>query len=175
MALRARALSKRDEDLARIHSKVYESRLAAARQFEADHPRKIRNYDFKPGSLVIVRNTRFVDNAIRAKTRPRYLGPLVVVSRNRGGAYILCDLTGFLYHRPFAAFRVLPYFARTSIELPPLEQFLDVSTSRLREMEAEDDPADADEDQPAELASDEDDEEGLFLSYILDRGRSRFM
>ena len=66
--------------------------------------------------------------------RPRYLGPLIVISRNRGGAYILAELDGTLFDRPIAAFRVIPYFARTKIDLPPLEELLDVSNERLQEL-----------------------------------------
>jgi len=67
--------------------------------------------------------------------RARYLGPLVVISRNKGGAYILAEINGVLLDRPIAAFRVLPYFARKQIELPPLDELLDVSLDRLRELE----------------------------------------
>jgi hypothetical protein len=67
--------------------------------------------------------------------RPRYLGPLVVISRNKGGAYILAELDGSLFDRPVAAFRVIPYFACKHINLPPLEDLLDVSIARLRELE----------------------------------------
>src|ERR1700761_3929730 len=67
--------------------------------------------------------------------RPRYLGPLVVVSRNKGGAYIVCELDGTLYHNPVVAYRVIPYFARDYIELPNFEKYSDVSVRRLREME----------------------------------------
>ncbi|KAJ7857810.1 hypothetical protein B0H14DRAFT_3637989 [Mycena olivaceomarginata] len=52
-----------------------------------------------------------------------------------GGAYILCELDGSVFHRPIAAFRVIPYFSRTSITLPALDEFLDVDTERLRELE----------------------------------------
>ena len=66
--------------------------------------------------------------------RPRYIGPLVVVSRNRGGAYIVCELDGSVWDRPVAQFRVLPYKARRSIPLPDLRK-IDISTARLRQME----------------------------------------
>ncbi|KZV59517.1 hypothetical protein PENSPDRAFT_595291 [Peniophora sp. CONT] len=173
MARRALALMKREEDLARLHSTVYAARLAAARQFEAEHSRVIRDYNFKPGSLVIVRNTRW-DTGLRNKTRVRYFGPLVVLSRNRGGAYILCDLDGTVYHRPFAAFRVLPYFARSHVDLPPLESLIDISTARLREMEASADPAEDDDDAEHHVDDLEEADE-LLVSFLLDRGRSQFM
>ena len=91
--------------------------------------------------------------------KPRYLGPLIVVSRNKGGAYIICELDGSVLHRPIAAFRVLPYLARKSIELP--DGFIDIDTQRLRQMEdmdlpeerdyieIEDEEQEPDEDEPA--------------------------
>ena len=60
---------------------------------------------------------------------------MVVISRNRGGAYIICDLDGTLGHAPIAAFRVVPYLAREKLKLPNIEQYIDVSISRLRELE----------------------------------------
>ena len=65
-----------------------------------------------------------------------YLGPLIVVSRNKGGAYIPCELDGSVLQNPIARFRVLPYFARKSIFL--LEDFIDIGADRLREMEEQD-------------------------------------
>ena len=57
-------------------------------------------------------------------------GPLVVVGRNRGGAYVLCELDGSVLDRPTAAFRLVPYLARTSIPLP--ENFSDITVDRMR-------------------------------------------
>jgi hypothetical protein len=65
--------------------------------------------------------------------RARYIGPLIVVSHNYGGAYILAELDGTVLHRPIAAFRLLPYFACKSIPLP--QDFIDIDDTRLREME----------------------------------------
>ena len=67
--------------------------------------------------------------------RPQYTGPIIVISRNKGGAYIVAELDGSLYDCPIAAFRLIPYFARQHIDLPPLENLLDVSIKRLRELE----------------------------------------
>ena len=58
-----------------------------------------------------------------------------MVSRNKGGAYIICELNGSVFNRPIAAFRVVPYFAWKSITLPDLSDYLDISANRLRDME----------------------------------------
>jgi hypothetical protein len=148
IARRAIALQKRAEDLAQLRDRIFKERNRAAARFERDHAAIIRDFSFKPGDLVLVRNTA-VEKALNRKMRPRYTGPLVVVSRNRGGAYILCELDGTLSHSPFAAFRVLPYHAREHIEIPDIEQHIDVTVTRLREMEAAYDP-DPDDPDPGE-------------------------
>ena len=81
-----------------------------------------------------MRNTSF-DKSIGQKMHKRYFGPLVVISRNRGGAYIIAELDGSVFARPIAAFRIIPYFAREAISLPPLTEFLDITTEELRQLE----------------------------------------
>ncbi|GLB46012.1 putative integrase core domain containing protein [Lyophyllum shimeji] len=132
IARRAVALQKRSEDLTKLHSDVYAARKKAALRFELQHAQTIRNFDFKPGSLVLMRNTK-IEKSLNRKMRPRYIGPLIVVSRNKGGAYIICELDGSVLHRPVAAFRLLPYFARRSIPFPITA--IDIDTNRLRELE----------------------------------------
>ena len=154
IARRAIALQKRSADLARLHSDVYAARLRAAKGFEEDHARTIRGYDFKTGDLVLIRNTQY-EKSLNRKMRPRYLGPLIVVSRNYGGAYIVSELDGSVLHRPIAAFRVIPYLARQSIPIP--EQFIDIPESRLKELEETDD-IDGEGDQLPSLEEDIDDE-----------------
>src|ERR1700677_4101809 len=91
IARRAIALQKRSENIEKLYSKVYHAHLKAAVRFEKSHEKTIRNFDFKQGDLVLMRNTK-IKKLLNRKMRPRYLGPLIVVSRNYGGAYILCDL-----------------------------------------------------------------------------------
>jgi hypothetical protein len=146
---RAIALQKRRPQMAELHERVYEARVKAAYIFEREHANTIRDFDFKLGNLVLIRNTA-IEKALNRKMRPRYLGPCIVISRSQGGAYIIAELNGAVFDRPVAAFRVVPYHARTSLELPPLNTLLDISISRLKQMEDSTlvDPEDDDTDEP---------------------------
>ncbi|VDC04554.1 unnamed protein product [Peniophora sp. CBMAI 1063] len=144
IARRSLDLLKRHEDLARIHYNVYKARIEAACRFEAEHAATIHDYDFKAGSLMLMRNTHY-DKGLKNKTRSRYLGLLVIISRNRSGAYIVCELGGSVHHCPIAVFRLIPYFAQQLITLPNLDGLLDISMARLREMEDSDKADDDDE------------------------------
>ena len=98
-----------------------------------------------------MRNTK-IKKSLNQKMCPRYLGPLIVVSRNYSGAYILCELDRTVLHRPIAAFRVIPYFARKSLPLP--KDFIDIDTARLREMESMDNIDGDDSDMPSSRSDD---------------------
>jgi hypothetical protein len=74
-----------------------------------------------------------IEKLLNKKMCARYIGPLIVVSCNYGGAYILAELDGTVLHRPIAVFRLLPYFACKSIPLPP--DIIDIDDTCLREME----------------------------------------
>ena len=153
---RAIALQKRQVDLDRLHSRVFAARLKAALRFERIHLRTIKNFNFQKGDLVLMRNTR-IEYTLDKKMKPRYLGPLIVISRNKGGAYILAELDGSVLHRPIAAFRLIPYYARRSITFPA--NFIDIDTSRLREMEVMEVPEDNEIMGAMEQDEEDDDEE----------------
>src|SRR6267154_1282398 len=139
-------LQKRKSHLSTLRSKVMAAQIRAAVRFEREHSATIRDFDFQLGDLVLVRNTA-IEKSLNRKMRARYLGPLVVVLRNKGGAYIICELDGSVFDRPIAAFRVIPYFARTKITIPNLSDFLDISTDRLRDMEHAQSNGDDDDDE----------------------------
>ena len=129
---RAIALQKHSKDLAKIYSNVYKARKEAALRFEKEHKATIKDYNFKPGSLVLMRNSA-IEMSLNTKMKARYLGPLVIVSRNKGGAYIVCELDGAVLHRPVGAFRLIPYLPRKSIPLP--NDVLDIDQTRLHQLE----------------------------------------
>jgi len=82
----------------------------------------------------LIRNTRF-EKSLNRKMRPRYIRPMIVISQNHGGAYILAELNGAVLQRLIGAFQVILYYPRRTITLPPLEDVLDISTKELRRRE----------------------------------------
>ena len=80
-----------------------------------------------------MRNTQ-IEKALNRKMRPRYLGPLVVLGWNKGGAYILCELDGSTFARPIAVYRLIPYFARQKIDLPDINAIIDVPEARMKQL-----------------------------------------
>ncbi|KNZ75943.1 hypothetical protein J132_00691 [Termitomyces sp. J132] len=126
IACQAIDLQHCQENLDCLHSQVLSACRLAAIHFETEHAATIRNYNFKTGDLVLMSNTR-IKITHNKKMKPRYLGPLVVISRNRGGAYIVCELDGSILHRPVAAFCLVPYFTREHITVP--SDTFDIDTS----------------------------------------------
>ena len=74
-----------------------------------------------------------IAKSLNSKAAPRYKGPLVVISRNCGGAYILAELNGAVMDHPIAAHRVRPFFGRDAPVVIP-ENALDVTPARIAEM-----------------------------------------
>ena len=111
LSYRGRQLQKRKADLAVAAKKVTASRFRSAAAFARAHAHVIKDYQFLPGDLVLYRNTKVEKEASR-KHKPRYLGPMRVVRRTTGGAYILAELDGAESKTRYAAFRVIPYYAR---------------------------------------------------------------
>ena len=84
----------------------------------------------------------------------RYIGPVIILSQNKGGAYIVSKLDGSVFNHPITAFRVIPYFACQSIDMPHLDKLIDISARRLHELE---DSTAADPDNDSDDLTDEED------------------
>jgi hypothetical protein len=117
LAIRTRQLQKREDDLADIHQNILKSRFKSVQQFERTFENTIRDHDFKPGALVLVRNSS-IETDLGRKSKPRYVGPMVVIRRSPNGAYRLAELDGTVSKLRFAAFRLVPYHARSRTSIP---------------------------------------------------------
>jgi hypothetical protein len=60
-------------------------------QLEKKYANTIRAYQFNPGDLVLVQNLR-VEASLDRKTKPQWIGPMVIVRQTSHGAYILAEL-----------------------------------------------------------------------------------
>lgn len=132
---RARALAKHRVHIRDMISRVDENKRRELRRFEKEYGHTIKEYDFKPGQLVQVRNT-MIEKSLNRKLQPRYKGPLVVIRRTRGGSYILAEMNGAVLKEKVGAFRVLPHHARYEpIELPRnIHDLIDLTPRQLDHM-----------------------------------------
>ncbi len=91
---------------------------------------------------MLIRNTR-IEKSLDKKAKLKYLGPMVVVRRTKGGAYLVCELNGAMYPGKVGQFRVIPYEGRRRIALSEdVEKLIDMSKEELDKLAAEDDEVD---------------------------------
>ncbi|KIK78303.1 hypothetical protein PAXRUDRAFT_164351, partial [Paxillus rubicundulus Ve08.2h10] len=99
----AHQLQKCWEDLDAIRSKVLKAHFLSIKQFEETFKNQIKDYDFPPRSLVLIQNSR-VEKELSQKTKPWYMGPMIVLCWTTGGLYLLAELDGSVSKLQFAAF-----------------------------------------------------------------------
>ena len=155
IGFRARALARHKEHVEEMRERVSRAKRRALARFEQESRYKIRNFDFKPGDLVLVRNSS-VEKSLDSKMQPRYNGPMIVIARKRGGAYVLAEMNGYVSQWQVAAAKVIPYFARRHIKLPDnIYEVIDQtkeSLSKIIDREEDDD----DEEDVRELIDEDD-------------------
>jgi len=96
IGLQAAALAKHVAHVEEMQEKVTKEKIRRTLQLEKDLRHKIQEFDLGPGSLVLVKSSAIEMLADR-KIKPRYLGPMVVVKKLQGGAYILAELDGAIW------------------------------------------------------------------------------
>lgn len=134
IGFRAQALAKHSSHVEAMRQRVDHAKRIAVRKYEKYHAHTIVDYNFQPGRLVLVRNTR-VEKSLDSKMEKRYLGPMIVIRRTRGGAYLVAEMNGAMFHDRVAAFRVIPYEARHSVVIPQdIHKLIDLSKEALAEL-----------------------------------------
>jgi len=128
IAHHAQQLQKTLEDIHDMSARVLNARKQSVAQFVKCFS-SIQDYDLLIGSLVLVCNS-YIEKELNQKTKPHFLGPMVVVHCIKGGAYIVAELNGAASKLRYAAFRVIPYLVRFPDCIPV--------TSLLDETELED-------------------------------------
>ncbi|KAI6019296.1 hypothetical protein PISMIDRAFT_73580, partial [Pisolithus microcarpus 441] len=135
IANRACQLQKQPEDLQLIHDQVLKSQFTSAKDFVSCFEKTIHDFDFKLGTLVIVRNSH-IEKELDCKTKPCYLGPMVVKNCEMlAVSYLLTELNGTISKFHFAAFRLFPYYPRnkTCIEVTHLVGLDNPTINRLED------------------------------------------
>lgn len=134
IGLRAQALAKHIQHVQAMKARVDHNKRVSVRKYERYNENVIKNYDFQPGNLVLVRHTE-VEKALNSKMQIRYMGPMVVIRRTKGGAYLIAEMNGAMFQDRIAAFRVIPYKARHAIEIPAnIHKFIDISKGTLERL-----------------------------------------
>lgn len=132
LALRIQQLEKRPADLANAAATLHQTRYRSKEQFEKQFAHRVCTTPFTQGDLVLVRNTQ-IEKSHSRKAFPRYTGPYEVVTKTKGGSYILKELNGAVSRQGVAAFRLIPYYRHKTEDIPDAEPLETINTEILPE------------------------------------------
>ena len=99
-------LQKHWSHLAMLTSDINTAQIKTVICFKQEHTATIIKYDFKLSDLVLIRNTT-IEKSLNHQMHVRYLGLLIVISQNKGGAYTISELNGSVFDHPIVAFQVI--------------------------------------------------------------------
>lgn len=110
--------AKREEELV-VHEQVLKGCFASITDFKHCFTATIRDFDFKPGSFILVLNKK-IEAASNPKCKLCYFGPMVVALCS---SYCLTKVDGTVSKLKFTAFHLISYLPR-SFDLLEVMQFV---------------------------------------------------
>lgn len=93
IGMRARALAKHRVHIEQMWERINKDKLKQLLAYERDFRTVIKDYKFQPGDLVLVRNTA-IEKLLDKKKWSQDTGLMIVVRVNKGGSYIVAEMTG---------------------------------------------------------------------------------
>ena len=85
---------------------------------------RIKDFDFKKGDLVLLRNSR-IEESLNRKTKPCYIGPMPVVCKKRNTSYVIAELDGAQSQQHVAGFCLIPYYLHENTDVPIVSNLSD--------------------------------------------------
>ena len=119
LVLQAQQIFKHPDNVQRASETLKKATFTSKEQFEKRFHKHLTHTKYKPGELVLVRNTA-IEMSHDWKSKPRYLEPYEVHKETKGGNYKLKKLDGTSLRFTYAA---IPYiscqhsFMRDHVEL----------------------------------------------------------